>query len=260
MREEKLNDYEAFVDKFKPKKTTDDCYTPPDVYEAVLEHVRTFYGIPDSAPIIRPFYTGGDYENAEYPDGCVVVDNPPFSILSKIVDFYRARGIRFFIFSPSLTSITTVKRREGITFVNVNVGIIYENGAVVNTGFLTNLSPDLIFQTFPSLRQKIKALQQARATNKKPKKIEYSDNIFGAKVSQAISSVEFSIRRDETMPFKDGEFFGGAFLISTKVKEKIKQALSECKRAREEAERARVIHVPLTPEQEEAIRILDHET
>lgn len=22
-------EYEAFLDKFKPKKTTDDCYTPP---------------------------------------------------------------------------------------------------------------------------------------------------------------------------------------------------------------------------------------
>ena len=26
---EKFEDYEAFVEKFKPKKTTDDCYTPP---------------------------------------------------------------------------------------------------------------------------------------------------------------------------------------------------------------------------------------
>ena len=34
-REEKFNDYEGFVEKFKPKKTTDDCYTPPAVYEAV---------------------------------------------------------------------------------------------------------------------------------------------------------------------------------------------------------------------------------
>ena len=24
--------YEDFVEKFKPKKTTDDCYTPPGVY------------------------------------------------------------------------------------------------------------------------------------------------------------------------------------------------------------------------------------
>lgn len=28
-------EYEAFVDKFKPKLTTDDCYTPPEVYEVV---------------------------------------------------------------------------------------------------------------------------------------------------------------------------------------------------------------------------------
>ncbi|WP_288842806.1 hypothetical protein [uncultured Megasphaera sp.] len=27
--------YEEFVEKFKPKKTTDDCYTPPDVYEII---------------------------------------------------------------------------------------------------------------------------------------------------------------------------------------------------------------------------------
>lgn len=26
---EKLEDYEAFVEKFKPKLTTDDCFTPP---------------------------------------------------------------------------------------------------------------------------------------------------------------------------------------------------------------------------------------
>ena len=28
-------EYQAFADKFKPKKTTDDCYTPPNIYEAV---------------------------------------------------------------------------------------------------------------------------------------------------------------------------------------------------------------------------------
>lgn len=27
--------YEEFVDKFKPKLTTDDCYTPENVYETV---------------------------------------------------------------------------------------------------------------------------------------------------------------------------------------------------------------------------------
>lgn len=27
--------YEQFVEKFKPKKTTDDCYTPPLIYNPV---------------------------------------------------------------------------------------------------------------------------------------------------------------------------------------------------------------------------------
>ena len=78
-----FNDYDGFVEKFKPKKTTDDCYTPPAVYDAVLQYVREKYNIDDDVPIVRPFYPGGDYENYDYPEGCVVVDNPPFSIFAK---------------------------------------------------------------------------------------------------------------------------------------------------------------------------------
>ena len=38
-RAEKHNDYEGFVDKFKPRKTTDDCYTPPAIYDEVVRWV-----------------------------------------------------------------------------------------------------------------------------------------------------------------------------------------------------------------------------
>lgn len=51
-------DYQAFVDKFKPKLTTDDCYTPEPVMAAVLEYCRERYDIED-AEIIRPFWPGG---------------------------------------------------------------------------------------------------------------------------------------------------------------------------------------------------------
>ena len=78
-----FNDYDGFVEKFKPKKTTDDCYTPPLVYEAVSEWVSSQYGL-DKNKFFRPFYPGGDYESEDYTDK-IVVDNPPFSILSKIV-------------------------------------------------------------------------------------------------------------------------------------------------------------------------------
>ena len=75
--------YEEFVDKFKPKLTTDDCYTPPNIYEAVANWVVNEYGV-DKSTFCRPFYPGGDYQNYDY-SGKIVVDNPPFSILAIIV-------------------------------------------------------------------------------------------------------------------------------------------------------------------------------
>lgn len=86
--------YEQFVEKFKPKKTTDDCYTPPLIYDGVADWVCTEYGINRDA-FCRPFYPGGDYETFDYT-GKIVVDNPPFSILSKILRFYIERNINFF--------------------------------------------------------------------------------------------------------------------------------------------------------------------
>lgn len=52
------DDYKAFVEKFKPKKTTDDCYTPENVYKAVMEWACEEYGI-DPEKIVRPFWPGG---------------------------------------------------------------------------------------------------------------------------------------------------------------------------------------------------------
>lgn len=85
-------EYDAFVAKFKPKKTTDDCYTPPLVYEAVKTWACKEYDI-DPDGIVRPFYPGGDYEHYVYPSGCTVLDNPPFSILTKICEFYIQHNI-----------------------------------------------------------------------------------------------------------------------------------------------------------------------
>lgn len=75
-RQATFNDYEGFVKKFEPKKTTDDCYTPDAVYDAVLDWACKEYGIRKDG-VVRPFWPGGDYENFDYPEDCVVVDNPP---------------------------------------------------------------------------------------------------------------------------------------------------------------------------------------
>ena len=41
----KSKTYEEFVEKFKPKKTTADCYTPPTIYEIVKQWACSEYGI-----------------------------------------------------------------------------------------------------------------------------------------------------------------------------------------------------------------------
>ena len=129
-------EYQAFVEKFKSKKTTDDCYTPEPVYEAVRAWAVRRYGL-EGRPIVRPFYPGGDYERFDYPEGCVVLDNPPFSILSQICRTYEARGIPFFLFAPTLTLFTVAGGT--VNYLPAAAQITYENGAKVNTSFLTNL-------------------------------------------------------------------------------------------------------------------------
>lgn len=97
----KTENYEEFIEKFKPKKTSDDCYTPDNVYNAVADFVSEKYNV-DKLTFCRPFYPGGDYEHYDYK-GKIVVDNPPFSIISKICTFYSENNIKFFLFAPSLT-------------------------------------------------------------------------------------------------------------------------------------------------------------
>ena len=102
---EEDEEYQEFLEKFKLKKTTDDCYTPPPVYDAVVRYVEETYSV-SRDKFVRPFYPGGDYVNESYPEGCVVVDNPPFSILAEILRFYDSKGIKFFLFAPTLTLLS----------------------------------------------------------------------------------------------------------------------------------------------------------
>ena len=131
----------AFEDKFKPKHTTDDCFTPPAVYEAVKRWVFEHFGIPEDTEVVRPFYPGGDYQRFAYPKGCLVLDNPPFSIQSEIVKWYKEKGIRFFLFSQSLTGFQQLAHCNVIL---CGTNITYENGASIATAFQTDLGEDRV--------------------------------------------------------------------------------------------------------------------
>ena len=169
--------YQAFVDKFKPKKTTDDCYTPENIYRVVLDWVVKEYGI-DPNNIVRPFYPGGNYMTEDYPEGCTVVDNPPFSIISKIVNNYNRAGIKYFLFAPYLTNFTS---KEKASHIITGTNITYENGANVPTAFLTNLDVYLL-RSCPDLAKQIEDANRANIAKvrKQVPKYKYPDYVVTA--------------------------------------------------------------------------------
>ena len=134
-------EYQEFLKKFEAKKTTDDCYTPDNIYDAVRDWAVEKYEIGNAA-IVRPFYPGGDYKSEKYPSGCVVIDNPPFSIISEICEWYVSKKIRFFLFAPTLTLLGIM--RGAANYVACGCGVVYENGASVNTSFVTNMGDNKI--------------------------------------------------------------------------------------------------------------------
>ena len=173
--------YEAFTEKFKAKKTTDDCYTPENVHEAVMAWVEREYGL-DRKDFLRPFWPGGDYRSADYPAAAVVVDNPPFSLRKQIVDYYMANGVRFFLYSPALTLLT---RRQDVCHIATGVSVTYENGAEVPTSFVTNLEGSIL-RTAPELYRAISLADQEnrRALHKSLPKYSYPDQVVTAAIAQ----------------------------------------------------------------------------
>ena len=235
--------YEEFVEKFKPKKTTDDCYTPALIYDAVADWVANEYNL-DRSDFVRPFYPGGDYENFDYPEGSVVVDNPPFSILFKIVKFYIERGIKFFLFAPALTLFSA--NASHVSYIVAKLNITYENGAVVPTSFVTNLEDyNVQMRTSPTLYDALKRADdeiKSHKTKTLPKYV-YPDNVVTASKMYSYSEcgIDMVIPRDECSyiqaldsqkSFKK-RIYGSGFIVSDRCKKLIES--SEEKAAKEKA-------------------------
>ena len=216
-------EYQAFVDKFKPKKTTDDCYTPPNIYEVVLNWCVKEYGI-DPENVVRPFWPGGDYERFEYPQGCTVIDNPPFSMITAICNTYNRAGIKYFLFCPYLTALNI----HNASLVVTGSSIRYENGAEVGTSFATNLETCKA-RTAPDLS---KAIKQADDFNRKQQtkempKYSYPANILTASMLGYMSKygIDYRVNAESTLFVRalDSQvqagktIFGGGLLLAERA-------------------------------------------
>jgi hypothetical protein len=216
-----FDNYAAFVDKFEVKKTTDDCYTPPDVFRVVLDYVQKHISL-EGLEIIRPFFPNGDFESVDYTENCIVIDNPPFSIISKICRYYIERDIKFFLFAPHMTLFSSDLK---CTAIVVGADIIYENGATVKTSFLSNIFNDLRVLGSSELHHNLKEVNK---TNKiQLTKYEYPKNILTvSKVQKMVEhGIDFKLKYSECLhcsqldaqkPHKKA-LFGSGFLISEKA-------------------------------------------
>ena len=256
-REEGNEEYNAFLDKFEQPKTTDDCYTPDNIYNAVAEYAEKLSGI-KREKFIRPFYPGGDYEHENYPEECAVVDNPPFSILAQIVDFYVDRNIPFFLFAPGLSALGYT-RRPGVTAICTYEGITYENGASVSTSFVTNMvGDDIVAMSAPELSAEILRLNkenEAARSNPMPKYTFPLELITSAKLGYLSKyGQDLKIRRSDSYFVRTLDamkeagaagIFGSGYLLSEKAA----------------AEKAAATRWPLSEREQQLIRSLggDHE-
>ena len=219
------DDYNEFLEKFGIKHTTDDCYTPDIVYNAVADWVANEYGV-NKNNFVRPFYPNGDYQNEKYKNKDIVVDNPPFSIYSEITRYYTENNIKFFLFAPHLTLFSS--NVTGVCCLGVGVTITYENGAKVDTSFVTNLE-DSQCRSAPSLYA---AVKKANDDNLKQDKIElpkyvYPNNLLTASNLNNYSKygVDIKIPKESARRVRELDaqkesgktIYGGGFLISEKA-------------------------------------------
>jgi hypothetical protein len=222
----KSKSYDEFVDKFKPRHTTDDCMTPPAVYAAVADWVAQEYGL-DRGDFVRPFYPGGDYQAYDYPDGCVVMDNPPFSILAKICSWYQERGIRFFLFAPGVSLFSAPI--PDMTSIVADLHIIYDNGADVPTGFKTNIEPGTAIRVSGSLHDAVRPAIDAIAATQRATvpAYDYPPNVCTPARLQKIDrrGINWSCPENEcfftraldAQREKGKSIFGGGYLLSEKA-------------------------------------------
>lgn len=164
----------------------------------------------------------------------MVVDNPPFSILSKIINFYTINKIKFFLFAPTLTLFSP--KVEKVTYLPVGATVTYENGAKVNTSFVTNLeSEEIAIRTDHKLYNAVNNAnnENLRFIKKQLPKYKYPKNVvtsaylaqFSKKgIDIKIGKSEcFKIRELDSQKVKKKRIFGGGYLVSDKVKTELEK-------------------------------------
>lgn len=254
-------EYKEFVAKFEAKHTTDDCFTPEVVYNAVADWVAQTYVVSRSR-FKRPFVPGGNYQQEHYTPDDIVVDNPPFSIMAEILKWYNEHYVRFFLFAPHLTAMSS---SAGLaTVIGTGVTITYANGATVNTSFITNIdTANVRLRSAPSLYMAVYEANKQVANKKSLPHYEYPDNIVTMNLLGKLSrgGVDFVVYDDESINVaqldsqkESGKaLFGGAYMCTEEVAARRRAAESEAAKTRDD-----MTKWGLSPREQEIIAGMTH--
>lgn len=197
-----------------------------------MDWVIDKYNLQDDTKIVRPFYPGGNYKEFDYPTNCIVIDNPPFSILASIRKWYMKQGIKYFLFCPTFTSL--YKKHEDCLVITERK-ITYTNGALVNTSFVTNLDDKNAIVTAPDLSLLLKQAKSQEVKSSKRIEKKYPKNvvslvILGSLVRRGQSiaipkNACCSIREIEAEKEAGLKSFGRKLLVADNIAEDIDKKL-----------------------------------
>lgn len=148
----------------------------------------------------------------------------PFRSFRASRVFYQRQGISFFLFAPHLTLFGA----QGIDWTCLPIGapVTYENGAVVNTSFISNLFGNLRIWGPSELRAAILAADK-QATKTAIPKYEYPNNVITVGRVEKIIKRGIDVRIDgrslrkiaalDTQRRCGKSIYGGGFLCSDAV-------------------------------------------
>lgn len=150
------------------------------------------------------------------------------SILAEILNFYKDNGVRFFLFAPTLTLFSSSSFSSSA--LPCGATVVYENGASVNTSFLTNLEDRAMrFKSCPSLYQAVQAAsdEYAKELHKELPKYSYPDYVvtaaFVARLSKYGIPFEVSVGQSCAISSLDSQrdtkkaIYGKGYLVSEKA-------------------------------------------
>ena len=218
--------------------TLDECYTSPEVYDTVLEYATKRYHL-QGKHIVRPFVPSGNYQQYVYDKNDVVIDNPPFSMTTKITKWYINHNIPFFLFINGQYAVSLSRGLHGkatVIATNANASFYHKpNNKLIKMGFITNLEPkNIVLRGDVGLTAKLNGLVKKKALNK----YNYPENVIrnsdvltaihrGVELKLTTNNCIFEDRMDYHKKHKLYGVVGGCYLVDDNVYHEYKAAMGK---------------------------------